>query len=176
MRRKKDSITLDESTFYSLAVFALRYSMGGGTIQRECIIGDVISTARLKPVAERLANCLTMDWESYTKDVERKLYSKPSENWERCIAWFRAIQEHSFYRLYISNLKNNKVVLECVAFKWNKRWISAKHFLDNQTAIAYIPEEYIVKEEPIKELPDEKDLQKEVALRPWLLLTWSIAP
>lgn len=163
MRRKKDYITLDESTFYSLAVFALRYSMGGGTIQRECIIGDVISTARLKPVADRLANCLTMDWESYTKDVERKLYSKPSENWERCIAWFRAIQDKSFCRLYLSDRKDKKIVEEAVAFKWNDKWIAAKPFLDNQTAIAYIPEEYIVKEEPIKELPDEKDLIKEFA-------------
>jgi len=163
MRRKKDSIILDESTFYSLAVFALRYSMGGGTIQRECIIGDVISTARLKPVAERLANCLTMDWETYTKDVERKLYSEPSENWERCIAWFRAIQDKSFFRLYLSNRKDKKIVEEDVAFKWNDKWIAAKQFLDNQTAIAYIQEEYIVKEEPIKELPNEKDLQKVVA-------------
>ena len=151
------TVKMPENTFYSLAVFALRYSMGGHTIQQECIIGDIIGIARLNPVAERIATCLLRDWRDYMDKVQRFAYSEPSENWYRCIAWFRAIDEKGFWRMQLSNRKDRKVVETCVAFKWRDRWIAADKFMFNQTAVAYVPEEYIVKKEQLTGLPYEID-------------------
>lgn len=151
------TVKMPENTFYSLAVFALRYSMGGKTINQECIIGDIISIARLNPVAERIATCLLRDWDDYIRDVFRLGYSTPSENWCRCIAWFRAIQDRGFYRFKLSNRKDRKVMETCVAFNWDGKWIAADKFMFNQTAVAYVPKEYIVKEERLNELPYEID-------------------
>lgn len=141
-------VQMSESDFYELAIFTLRYAMGGGNIHRESIIGDIIRIVGFSSLTGLVAQVFCRDYEEYLKDRERWTKDLPpiSDNWQRCYEWFRAFRDKNFYIITARGKVNGKVVEEDhLCFKWNKRYIEAEMFRNNQLAIAYIDDGMIEK-------------------------------
>lgn len=137
-------ISMSESTFYELAVMALRYSMGGHTIATDGIIGDIIDIVGFSSLTARIASCFCRDYEQFIEDRTR--WHKDSdctpelnERWDRSYEWFRSFRDNDFHILTISGkIKGKTVTEQHLCFKWKDRFIEAELFRRNNIAVAYV--------------------------------------
>ena len=146
-------IEVSESTFYEIAIFALRYAMGGGTISRESVIGDIISAVGFSNLSKRIASCFCADFERYLDERVRiwKETGKVSDTWMQCYEWFKAIRDDAFSVVHCEGKVRGKLLKEDhLCFKHGGRWIDAVSFRSNTSAVMYVDEEFVKSSAPVR--------------------------
>ena len=151
--------TISENDYYSLAIFALRYAMGGGTIGQSAVIGEVISAVGFSNLGERIASVIVPEYEDYVRRFNEGDESKVSERWRRCYRWLKALRDDAFTLVHVEwTTADGKPFLEdIVAFTVDGKWVDAKYFVTNQIADIYINPSSVFSTEPFhwKDLLEE---------------------
>lgn len=142
------TITISENDYYSLAVFALRYSMGGGTIGREGIIGDVIHAVGFSELAERIAVVFCADYEDYIKqNPKARCNTDEFSTWRRGYHWFKAMRDDSFalVRMEGKDSTGEHITQDALCFKCDGSWHEAVVFMQNSSPRCVV-DDAVVKE------------------------------
>lgn len=132
------TIEISEQTMYVLSVFALRYSMGGGTIGTSGAIGDVISDVGFSDLAYRIAGVIVPEYESYCERFEHK--PKHDSEWWRGYLWLKALRDNDFY---LVKSEGNGERRETLCFNCDGEWHDAVFFVQNQSVRCHAAPEYI---------------------------------
>lgn len=128
-------ITISENDYYTLAIFALRYAMGGGTIGQSAVIGEVISAVGFSELGERIASVIVPDYESYVRLHLDGDESKVDERWRLSYRWLKALRDDAFTLVHTKGKVNGRTFSEdIVAFDMGDSWRDAKFFVSNQIA------------------------------------------
>lgn len=128
-------ITISENDYYSLAIFALRYAMGGGTIGQSAVIGEVISAVGFSELGERIASVIVPEYEDYVRIWKDGDESKVDEVWRLSYRWLKALRDDAFTLVHTKGKVNGKTFSEdIVAFDTGDSWRDAKFFVSNQIA------------------------------------------
>lgn len=142
-------ITISENDYYTLAIFALRYAMGGGTIGQSAVIGEVISAVGFSELGERIATVICPDYEDYVRLHKDGDESKVNETWRRSYRWLRALRDDAFMLVHAKGKVNGKTISEdLVAFDVDGKWFDAKFFVSNQLATRYVNPDLVASVEP----------------------------
>lgn len=137
-------ITITENDYYSLAIFALRYAMGGGTIGQSAVIGEVISAVGFSDLGERIATVICRDYEDYVRLHKDGDESKVDETWRRCYRWLKALRDDAFTLVHAKGKVNGKTISEdIVAFAYDGKWMDAKFFVSNQLVTSYVNPDFV---------------------------------
>lgn len=141
-------ITITENDYYSLAIYALRYAMGGGTIGQSAVIGEVISAVGFSDLGERIATVICSDYEDYVRLHLNGDESKVNEVWRRSYRWLKALRDDVFMLVHAKGKVNGKTISEdVVAFAYDGKWMDAKFFVSNQIAARYVNPAFVVSQE-----------------------------
>lgn len=142
-------ITISENDYYTLAIFALRYAMGGGTIGQSAVIGEVISAVGFSELGERIATVICSDYEDYVRLHLNGDESKVDEVWRRSYRWLKALRDDAFMLVHAKGKVDGKTISEdIVAFDVDGKWFDAKFFVSNQLATRYVNSDLITSTEP----------------------------
>lgn len=151
-------ITISENDFFTLAIFALRYAMGGGTIGQSAVIGEVISAVGFSDLGKRIATVICPDYEDYVRLHQDGDESKVDETWRRCYRWLKALRDDAFTLVHAKGKVDGKTISEdLVAFDVDGKWFDAKFFVSNQLATRYVNPDLVASVEPFhwKDLLEE---------------------
>ena len=123
---------------YTLSVFALRQSMGGGTVGTSGAIGDVISAVGFSDLGERIARVIVPEYESYCERFEKN--PKHDSCWWRGYLWLKALRDNDFH---LVKSEGNGERRETLCFKCDGEWHDAVFFVQNQSVRCDAAPEYI---------------------------------
>ena len=143
-------ITISENDYYTLAGFALRYAMGGGTIGTSAVIGEVISAAGFSELGKRIGTVICRDYEDYVRLHRDGDESKVDTVWRRSYRWLKALRDDSFMLVHArgKDESGKDIAEDVVAFDVDGLWFDAKFFVTNQIAARYVAPKYVSSIEP----------------------------